>query len=251
MAGMGKAVRAVFLMGRAPECRRCLAAPLRPSNDGGARPTTPRPPIKGQVCGEHEMYLIEESQIPDAALPVARLRDHLRLGSGFVEDGLQDGLLGGFLRAAIAAVEARTGKALLVRDFLCSLHRWRDVTGQVLPIAPVQTVTQITLVDAFGAGSVVSANRYVLVADGEAPKLAPVGACLPSIPEHGSAELRFEAGMAGVFGDLPADMAQAVMLLAAHYYEYRDETALGQGCMPFGVTSLIARYRPVRLGFGT
>ena len=40
------------------------------------------------------------------------------------------------------------------------------------------------------------------------------------------------------------------MLLASHYYEYRDETALSQGCMPFGVTSLIARYRPIRLGLG-
>jgi len=197
------------------------------------------------------MYLIEESQIDDVALPVARLRDHLRLGSGFVEDGLQDGLLGGFLRAAMAAVEARTGKALLVRDFLLSLHRWRDVTGQVLPIAPVRLVTQFTLVDAFGAGSVVDAARYALVADGDAPKLVPMGDCLPSIPEHGSVEVRFRAGMAEAFGDLPADLAQAVMLLAAHYYEYRDETALGQGCMPFGVTSLIARYRPVRLGFGT
>jgi uncharacterized phiE125 gp8 family phage protein len=196
------------------------------------------------------MYLIEESQIPEAALPVARLRDHLRLGSGFVEDGLQDGLLGGFLRAAIAAVEARTGKALLARDFLCNLYRWRDVTGQVLPIAPVREVSQVTLVDAFGAGTVVDPAHYVLVADGEAPKLCPMGACLPSIPEHGSVEVRFRAGMAEAFGDLPADLAQAVMLLAAHYYEYRDETALGQGCMPFGVTSLIARYRPVRLGFG-
>ena len=109
------------------------------------------------------MYLIEESQIPDTALPVARLRDHLRMGSGFVEDGLQDELLGGFLRAAMAAIEARTGKALLVRDFLCSLHRWRDVTGQVLPIAPVRLVTQVTLVDAFGAGSGVVAARDALV----------------------------------------------------------------------------------------
>ncbi|MCI5111873.1 MAG: head-tail connector protein [Marivita sp.] len=196
------------------------------------------------------MYLIEESQIPEAALPVARLRDHLRMGSGFVEDGLQDGLLGGFLRAAMAAVEARTGKALLVRDFLCSLHRWRDVTGQAIPIAPVRAVTQVTLVDVFGAGAVVDVSRYALLPDGEAPRLVPVGACLPSIPEHGSAEIRFRAGIAEAFGDLPADLAQAVMLLAAHYYEYRDETALGQGCMPFGVTSLIARYRPVRLGFG-
>ena len=196
------------------------------------------------------MYLIEESQIPEAALPVARLRDHLRMGSGFVEDGLQDGLLGGFLRAAMAAVEARTGKALLVRDFLCCVHRWRDVTGQVLPIAPVRVVTQVTLVDAFGAGSIVDASRYALLTDGDAPKLVSIAGCLPLIPDHGSAELRFQAGMANEFGDLPADLAQAVMLLAAHYYEYRDETTLGQGCMPFGVTSLIARYRPVRLGFG-
>lgn len=196
------------------------------------------------------MYLIEESQIPEAALPVARLRDHLRLGSGFAEEALQDGLLAGFLRAAIAAVEARTGKALLVREFLCSLQRWRDVTGQVLPIAPVRAVTQVMLVDRFGAGSVVASDRYALEADGTAPKLMPSGTVLPSIPEHGSAEIRFQAGMAVAFGDLPADLAQAVMLLAAHYYEYRDETALGTGCMPFGVSSLIARYRPVRLGFG-
>lgn len=196
------------------------------------------------------MYLIEESQIPDAALPVARLRDHLRLGSGFAEDGLQDDLLLGFLRAAIAAVEARTGKALIVRDFLCSLQRWRDVTGQVLPIAPVRSVAQVQLVDRFGAGTVVASDRYALSGDADAPKLVPVGAVLPSVPDYGTVEIRFEAGMAVAFGDLPADLAQAVMLLAAHYYEYRDETALGQGCMPFGVTSLIARYRPVRLGFG-
>ncbi|MFP7570841.1 head-tail connector protein [Marivita sp. S2033] len=197
------------------------------------------------------MYLMEESQIPDAALPVARLREHLRLGSGFAEDGLQDDLLGGFLRAAMAAVEARTGKALIARDFVLTLHRWRDVTGQVLPIAPVRAVTQVTLVDAFGGATVVAGDRYGLGGDGDAPRLVPMGACLSFIPEHGSVEVRFEAGMAVAFGDLPADLAQAVMLLAAHYYEYRDETALGQGCMPFGVSSLIARYRPMRLGFGT
>ncbi len=38
-----------------------------------------------------------------------------------------------------------------------------------------------------------------------------------------------------------------MLLLAAHYYEYRHETALGGGCMPFGVTSLTERYRTVRL----
>ena len=68
------------------------------------------------------MMLIEESQLPEAALPVAALRRHLRLGTGFAEDDLQDAVLGSFLRAALAAIEARTGKALMARGFVWTLH---------------------------------------------------------------------------------------------------------------------------------
>ena len=39
-------------------------------------------------------------------------------------------------------------------------------------------------------------------------------------------------------------------MLAAHYYEYRNDTGLSDSCMPFGVTSLIQRYRPLRIGTG-
>ncbi len=37
------------------------------------------------------------------------------------------------------------------------------------------------------------------------------------------------------------------MLLAAHYYEIRAEAPVGDGNMPFGVASLIERYRTVRI----
>ena len=37
------------------------------------------------------------------------------------------------------------------------------------------------------------------------------------------------------------------MLLAAHYYEFRNETSLSDGCMPFGVSSLIERYKIMRI----
>ncbi|MGR3464306.1 head-tail connector protein, partial [Limimaricola sp.] len=59
------------------------------------------------------MRLIETGAVPEAALPIEGFRAHLRLGTGFAEDGLQDAGLAGFLRAAIAAIEARTGKVLL------------------------------------------------------------------------------------------------------------------------------------------
>lgn len=196
------------------------------------------------------MILVEETQVPETALPVDALKRHLRLGSGFAEDDVQDPVLGSFLRAALAAIEARCSKALISRSFVMTLGAWRDPQAQILPVAPVQAITALTLVDSYGASTDIDSGRYRLEQDAFTPWLRPTSGCLPDIPASGSAEIRFTAGYGPGFYDLPADLQQAVLLLAAHYYEYRDETALGQGCMPFGVTALMARYRPVRLGLG-
>ncbi|WP_282151496.1 head-tail connector protein [Ruegeria atlantica] len=196
------------------------------------------------------MMLIEETAIADAALPVDQFKAHLRLGTGFAEDSVQDDVLKGFLRAAVAAIEARTGKVLIERDFSWSLTVWRDQSGEVLPVAPVTDVKSVTLADAEGAETVVTPDRYRLEKDAQRPRLRPVGALMPKMPKGGSVRIDFAAGMAMDWGGLLADLGQAVLLLAAHYYEYRDETALGAGCMPFGVTSLIQRYRTVRFGAG-
>lgn len=193
--------------------------------------------------------VIEETTVPNTALPVPALRAHLRLGTGFGEETLQDAVLEGFLRAALAAIEARTGKALIRRDFVISQDEWRDPGGERLPVAPVQEVTELALLDAAGAVTVVAPDQYRLRRDTHAPRLCPQGGWLPNPPAGGSLRIRLSAGMAETWDDLPADLGQAVLLLAAHYYEYRDETALGDGCMPFGVTSLIQRYRGLRIGF--
>ncbi|WP_425071044.1 head-tail connector protein [Sagittula sp. S175] len=193
------------------------------------------------------MMLVEETQVAEAALPVAALKEHLRLGSGFSETDLQDAVLASFLRAALAAIEARTSKALIQRGFVVTFEDWQERTVQKLPIAPIAAVTEITLVDGFGAAQTVAPSAYRLVKDNFAPKLRSVGT-FPSVPKDGAIEVRFQAGYGATFDAVPADLQQAVLLLAAHYYEYRDETALSQGCMPFGVTSLIARYHPIRMG---
>ncbi|MEY2961928.1 MAG: hypothetical protein RLZ60_1758, partial [Pseudomonadota bacterium] len=74
------------------------------------------------------MMLVEQTTVPLAALPVAEFKGHLRLGSGFADDGLQDGVLVAALRAAIAAIEARTGKILIQRDFSWTVYRWRSAS---------------------------------------------------------------------------------------------------------------------------
>ncbi len=196
------------------------------------------------------MILIEETSIADAALPVDEFKAHLRLGTGFGDESLQDVVLKGFLRAAIAAIEARTGKVLISRDFTWSLSFWRDRAAQGLPVAPVEAVTAVTLADVQGNETVLDAGSYRLEADSQCPRVRPVSGQLPMVPTGGEIRVGFSAGMAADWGGLPGDLGQAVLLLAAHYYEYRDETALSDGCMPFGVSSLIQRYRRVRITLG-
>ncbi|MHA6262181.1 head-tail connector protein [Arenibacterium sp. CAU 1754] len=198
------------------------------------------------------MMLIEETAVPDTALPVTQFKSHLRLGTGFGEDDLQEPVLTGFLRAAIAAIEARTGKALIERAFSWSLTEWRDPTGQVLPIAPVSSLTEVAILDVQAGETLHPLSLFRLEQDSQRPKLHPVGALLPTVPTGGSIRIGFLAGFAPDWAGVPADLGQAVLLLAAHYYEYRHETGLSDGCMPFGVTSLIQRYRPMRLtpGYG-
>ncbi len=196
------------------------------------------------------MMLIEETTVPDVALPVEEFKAHLRLGSGFTTDSVQDAVLASFLRAALAAVEARTGKVLLERDFTCAYAEWRRPDQQALPVAPVLAVTNCVQVDRAGNRVDVPTDQYWLQRDMHAPQLRAVHACLPNIPEAGSVEVAFRAGFGIVWADIPADLQHAVKLLAAHYYEFRDETALSEGCMPFGVSSLIERYRVMRLSAG-
>ena len=196
------------------------------------------------------MDLNDTSTVPGAALPVSQLRDQLRLGSGFADDTTQDAALEQYLRAAIAMIEARTGKVVLTRSLALRLRAWRDPRVQPLPVAPVAALTAVELLDRDGAETVVDPARWRFEPDLHRPRLVAAGAVLPVIPPGGAVRIRFDAGFGAAWDDVPADLAQAVLMLAAHYYEYRTETALGAGCMPFGVTALIERYRPVRITGG-
>lgn len=191
--------------------------------------------------------LSEETAVPEEALPIAQFKAHLRLGTGFSDDDVQAPVLSSFLRAAIASIEARTGKVLIERLFAWELVAWRTGYGQALPIAPVTAIEQVVLRHMTGREDIADPAYYRLEKDTHRPRLMPVGTILPPVPSGGAAVVRFRAGFGATWSDLPADLGQAVLLLAAHFYEYRADTALGGGCMPFGVTSLIERYRTVRL----
>jgi uncharacterized phiE125 gp8 family phage protein len=192
------------------------------------------------------MMLTEETPVPSGVLPVEEMKDHLRMGSGFADDGLQDGLIETYLRAALAAIEGRIGKVLFERRFLWVVDCWREAE-QALPVSPVTGIVSLTLVDALGAEAVVQAGAYRLVADLHRPRLTGRGGSLPAIPSEGLAKVVFDAGFGGAWTDIPVDLRQAVLLLAGEYYEHRHDDGTQGAGLPFGVVTLIERWRTVRI----
>ncbi len=193
------------------------------------------------------MMLTEVSGVALGALPVQGLKDHLRLGTGFADGAMQDGLVESYLRAALAAIEGRTGKAILQRRFKLVLEQWRSAEEQALPVAPVVAIASVTLVAADGSSTVVQPSAYRLAADFQRPKLAAVGYLLPNVPTDGRVESVFDAGFGAVWAEVPADLQQAVLLLAAQYYEQRNDFTGAAAGLPQPVQALIERWRTVRV----
>ncbi|MBU3031292.1 head-tail connector protein [Paracoccus marinaquae] len=194
------------------------------------------------------MMLIEETAPAAEALPVAALREHLRLGSGFgvAEEAAETAALGGYLRAAIATIEGRTGKVLLTRRFRMQLDDWRDRLGQPLPLAPVISIEGIEIEDGAGIVTALPQDSWRLLPDSQRPMILPTGVILPHVPRRGLLNVRFTAGFGADWASVPADLAQAVLMLAARYYEDRSFEG-SKGAMPFGVSALIERWRQVRI----
>ncbi|XAT60590.1 hypothetical protein GN278_07065 [Rhodobacteraceae bacterium Araon29] len=194
------------------------------------------------------MILSETHPIPSENLPVEALKAHLRMGTGFAEDTLQEPVLFSFLRAAVTAIESRISQILLQREFLWETPSQVIIgDGLRFPIRPVRSIVKIIAMDKAGMSSVLPPEAYQFSYQGDRQILQ----CAPA--DRGAAVtllITMQVGIHSELNSIPADLLQAVMLLAAHFYEYREETNLKGGCMPFGVLSLIERYRPCRIYAG-
>ena len=191
--------------------------------------------------------LTELEPVGAAELPLTALREHLRLGTGFADDALQDVILEAALRAALAALEARIGRALIARAFAWRVERWSDATGVALPIGPVEGLASAEIEDASGVRTDVLGRVAFTRGDGARPMVQARWGALPRIPDGGAAVLRFTAGF-GPWAALPADLRHASLMLAASYYENRAGAA--EAAVPPVVAALIAPWRVLRLRAG-
>jgi uncharacterized phiE125 gp8 family phage protein len=182
-------------------------------------------------------------------IDVTAAKAHLR-----VETSDEDDLIGGYVAAAIGAIEKKTGKLLSPRavsqvfaGFPCDQRGVRLWYG---PIDPDTAALTIAYDDTSGASQDLGEFRLV---EGSQPKLLPAyGALWPfAYPAEGSVRVSYTAGFADVAADAP-ELDQAVLMLVAHFYLNREAVNSGPSAaaieLPLGVEALIAPYRTVGLG---
>ncbi len=191
------------------------------------------------------MYLSQLTTPPVLPVTVSELAVHLRIGSGFEDDGAEDALLLTYVQSATAAIERALSLALAERSYELSLSRWDADGGATLPVGPVVAVDSVGIVSDDGE-DLVDATRWYM-AKGRPVRLLPRGIDLPLLDAGHTARIVFRAGFGTEAEDIPADLRQAVSLLASHFYEDRSGTAGSASGFPREIEALIAPYRPVRL----
>jgi uncharacterized phiE125 gp8 family phage protein len=183
-----------------------------------------------------------------AAEPVtlAEARAWLRL------DGTdEDALVTTLVAAARIHVESTTGRALLTQSWRVVLDCWPIDRSVMLPVAPLQTLTEIRAYDEGGDASTIALAQFQAeTAVAPARLLLPpsVGG-MPALRQRLGIEIDYVAGYGDDGSDVPADLRQALLVLVAHWFEHRDAviTAGSGAVIPEGFDRMLTPYRRVRL----
>jgi uncharacterized phiE125 gp8 family phage protein len=162
------------------------------------------------------------------------MRAHLR-----VDYDDEDALIRGYISAARQRLEKRCGRAFVQQTWELQTCEFED--SFEIPKPPTVSITSVTYLDRDQVEQTVGSANYALVNGGDwASSLILVGSAWPSdLAERPDAvRIRFVAGWApdGVVdpvtdpddyvANVPFDVKQAILFMAAHLYENRQSVAL-------------------------
>lgn len=175
------------------------------------------------------MQMVEKA--PPAAM-LEELKAYLRL-----EDGREDALLAGLLRAATETVEAMLGMLLFEREVEELAVVYAGVVA--LGAEPVKALVEASAV----------ADDGTVRALGDAARLraARHGGCVEvaDVPDGCGVMVRYRAGLAGDWNKVPEILRLSVIRAAAHFHAHRDSTE--EPGVPLAVRRMLAPWRVRRL----
>lgn len=182
---------------------------------------------------------------PPAEEPVslAEARQFLRL-----DNTDEDDLLSMLITAARLMVEAASGRCLIDQHWRIVLNRWPQA-GQIrLPLSPVSAMVAARVYDTLGLAQAVGAGALALDRLADPPLIRVAGPAPETGRDHGAIEIDVVAGFGPTAADVPAPLRQAVLRLAARWFEERGDVASRDAqALPAPIAALVAPYRRARL----
>lgn len=165
-----------------------------------------------------------------------------------VDHDSEDDLLNGLIRAAREEVEASCGLALIEQSWRLTLDDLPKSGRILLRRHPVIAVTSVTVYGDGGEASVVDPARYQLDPHSRPARLHVDAIASPGLVMNGI-EIDFTAGFGESGADVPDLLKRAMLLLVAHWYEFRSSYGAAEQpvSLPTGYERLIAPYRARRL----
>jgi len=150
-----------------------------------------------------------------------------------------DDYLAHLINAAVATVEGPNGIGMALLTSEWRQHHGTPQTGPLsLPLAPVQSVTKVEVMNA-GIWADVDSDAYRATTDIRPALAEPV----TSWPAHEQIRVTFKSGFGNTADTIPADLQAAIYMLITHWYENRAPLDGSGNEMPFAVTSILDRWR--------
>lgn len=182
---------------------------------------------------------------PPAEEPVslAETRQFLRLDAADEDD-----LLAMLVTAARLLVEAASGRCLVDQHWRIALDRWPR-TGEIrLPLAPVSAILAARVYDSAGTAQQVAPGVLTLDRAADPPLIRISQGVAEPGRAHGGIEIDVVAGFGPNAAAVPAPLRQAVLRLAARWFEERGDVASRDAAsLPRPIAALVAPYRRVKL----
>lgn len=176
-------------------------------------------------------------------LALAQVKQHLR-----VDHDHEDGLIAEILTAARQYAEHASGQRLITQ-------RWRQYENAlpasyciVAKLAPVAAIETVTAFDAEGEPQVLAGDAVSLVRSTDPASIEIDQSIDPVIARNGL-EIDLITGYGDLGTDVPDIIKRAILLLVAHWYEFRGAISPQEQpvSLPPGFDALLAAFRRCRL----
>lgn len=166
-------------------------------------------------------------------------------------DGTQDDVLvSTLITAARIHIETTIGKVLITENWSFFLDKWPKSKTIYFPLDPIQEIEEIRFHNSEDSYTVIDVEDYSIDLVSSNPRLLFNGA-KPTAPSKklNQLEIRFVAGYGDTPADVPSDLKQALLMLAAHWFEQRDPIAFGGSFaeIPRTIEALLSNYKKYKV----